>query len=66
MTLSDILSRLPDYHGHNGRYMVRCPAHDNQYRSLSVAKGDNGHILLYCHAGCSAGSIIASLNFERR
>ncbi len=62
MTLSDVFSRLHNCCGHNGRYMARCPAHDDQYRSLSVAEGDDGRIFLYCHAGCSVGSIIAALN----
>ena len=40
MTLSDVLSRLPDYRRHNGQYMAYCPAHDDRYRSLSIAALD--------------------------
>lgn len=55
MTLSDILSRLEGVQGRNGQYSAKCPAHDDRRNSLSVSAGEDGKILLHCHAGCSAG-----------
>lgn len=49
MTLEEILSRLEGVKGGNGQYSARCPAHDDHNASLSVASGENGEILLYCH-----------------
>lgn len=48
MTLHDILSRLDVKSGNNGRYMARCPCHNDQQASLSVGVGDDGRVLLHC------------------
>ena len=40
---------------------ARCPAHDDRAPSLSVGVGDDGRVLLTCHAGCPAERIIAAL-----
>lgn len=37
--------------------IARCPAHDDRNPSLSIADGDDGRLLLYCHAGCSYDAI---------
>lgn len=34
----------------DGRWMTRCPCHDDQHASLSVARGEDGRVVLYCHA----------------
>ncbi len=47
------------WHGHYGS--ARCPAHDDQLPSLSLANGHDGRLLLYCYAGCSFREIIQAL-----
>ncbi len=44
-------------------YAGRCPcsAHDDKRPSLSIASGEDGRILLYCHAGCSFDAICQEL-----
>ncbi len=42
-------------------WAARCPAHDDRKASLSVAAGDNGGVVLHCHAGCSAESVVRNL-----
>ncbi len=42
----------------------RCPAHDDRSVSLSVKEGDDGRILLYCHAGCETKDICAALGLK--
>jgi hypothetical protein len=37
---------------------TKCPAHDDVKASLSVNEGDDGRVLLCCHAGCSFEEII--------
>ena len=39
----------------------RCPAHDDHDPSLSVNEGDDGRVLLYCHAGCVPERIVEAL-----
>ena len=38
-----------------------CPAHDDRNASLSICLGDDGRLLLKCHAGCPNESIVAAL-----
>lgn len=38
-----------------------CPAHDDTRSSLSVSTGDDGRVLLHCHAGCDFGAILSAL-----
>lgn len=47
-------------------WSCRCPAHDDRGPSLSIGKGDDGRVLLTCHAGCPFDSIVAALGLEKR
>lgn len=42
----------------------RCPAHDDRKPSLGLSEGDDGRVLIKCHAGCSTESIVAGLGLE--
>lgn len=44
-----------------GGYACRCPAHDDAHPSLSIGRGDDGKLLLHCHAGCSFDQLLAAL-----
>lgn len=44
-----------------GRWMARCPAHDDRSPSLSVRQGDGGTVLLHCFGGCSAAEVVAAM-----
>ncbi len=44
-----------------GKWMARCPAHDDKTASLAVTQADNGKVLLHCHASCATESILAVL-----
>jgi len=41
-----------------------CPAHDDRKNSLSIGLGENGKILLHCHAGCSTESILRAAGLK--
>src|SRR5262249_10331976 len=45
--------------GRNG--LARCPAHDDRTPSLSVSDGNDGKVLVHCHAGCSQDAVIVAL-----
>lgn len=47
-------------------YMARCPAHDDRRASLSIKEGDDGKLLLHCHAGCEPEQIVAALDLAMR
>lgn len=38
-----------------------CPAHEDENPSLSVTDGEQGRVLVYCHAGCSQEAVVAAL-----
>ncbi len=42
-------------------WMARCPAHDDRDPSLSMKDGDEGRVLVKCHAGCSQDAVVAAL-----
>lgn len=47
-----------------GRWLGKCPAHDDKSPSLSITETRDGKILLHCFAGCGAGEIVQALGLE--
>jgi len=41
-------------------YLALCPAHEDHSASLSVREGDDGRVLLHCHAGCELSDVLAA------
>lgn len=64
MNVNEILHRLQGVKGGSGQWSARCPAHDDRQNSLSVAVGDDGRILLRCHAGCGVETIAGALGLS--
>src|SRR2546428_9235101 len=57
MTADDLLSRFDAVRPRGGgRWVSRCPAHDDRSPSLSISGGDKG-LLLKCWAGCELSAI---------
>ncbi|WP_239656316.1 DUF3631 domain-containing protein [Mycobacterium riyadhense] len=44
---------------------AQCPAHDDGRPSLSLRRID-GSVLVYCHAGCQIGDVLAALSLDMR
>ena len=42
-------------------WMARCPTHDDHEPSLSITPGEDGKVLLRCHAGCDQIGVIDAL-----
>ena len=49
-----------------GRWLAKCPAHDDRKASLAIRELDDGRILLHDFAGCEAEIVLSSvgLTFE--
>ncbi len=63
--VQEVLSKLEGVkHGSNGQYTARCPAHDDRHASLSIARGDDGRVLMHCHTGCTMTDILNALGIE--
>ena len=43
------------------KWQARCPAHPDRNPSLSIARGDDGRVLLKCWAGCGAADVVQSV-----
>jgi putative DNA primase/helicase len=57
-----ILSNLKKVKGAgHGKWSALCPAHDDKKPSLSVGLGEDGKVLLHCHAGCDVKDIVAAI-----
>jgi hypothetical protein len=65
MSVETLLSRL---HGVRrtgaGRWIARCPAHDDRTPSLSIRELDDKRILLHCFGGCSVHDVLAAVGLE--
>ncbi len=47
-----------------GRWIARCPAHEDRSPSLSVRELDDGRVLLHDFGGCDTGAVLASLGLQ--
>ncbi len=61
-----ILARFPDARETNGEWSARCPAHEDRRASLSISQGDDGRVLLHCHAGCEPAAIVGKLGLRMK
>jgi putative DNA primase/helicase len=61
-----ILSALPDAHESSGGWSARCPAHDDRQASLSINQGDDGRVLLHCHAGCEPEAVVGKIGLTMK
>src|SRR5687768_125943 len=59
-----LLARLPDAKRAGKGWSARCPAHSDRRASLSIAEGDDGRVLVKCHAGCKVEAICAAVGLR--
>jgi P4 family phage/plasmid primase-like protien len=64
MTLNEILSRLHEAKKTANGWEAHCPAHEDKNASLSITEGQDGRILLHCHAGCTIEQIVSALGLK--
>ena len=56
-----VLRNLKNVSTGTAGWTALCPAHGDTRNSLSVAEGDDGRVLLRCHAGCTFDDIVDAL-----
>jgi hypothetical protein len=56
MTPDEISARLSGRKSFGG-WTAKCPAHEDKTASLSISEGNDGRVLLHCHAGCPTEAI---------
>lgn len=67
VTAERLLERLDAVRDNGGgRWLARCPAHDDRSPSLSVRQTNDGTVLIHCFAGCSAADVVAAVGLEFR
>jgi len=57
-----VLPKLEGVRKSGGAWNARCPAHEDHHPSLSVSAGQNGKVVLHCHAGCEPGAVLDALS----
>ena len=50
----------------SGRWIARCPAHQDRSPSLSIRETADGRVLLHDFGGCPTGDVLAALGLELR
>jgi hypothetical protein len=49
-------------------WLASCPTanhkHGDRSRGLSIREGDDGRVLVHCHAGCAVHEVVAALGLE--
>jgi hypothetical protein len=65
MTVETLLSRLDKVRRTGaGRWIARCPAHDDRTPSLSIRELDDGRTLIHCFGGCSVADVLAAVGLD--
>jgi putative DNA primase/helicase len=59
------VSRLDGVKKSSNGWEARCPAHDDERASLSIKAGDKA-VVLKCHAGCDAETVVAAMGVHMR
>jgi hypothetical protein len=66
MTTEEIAEHLQASPVGPGRWVTKCPAHDDGSPSLSIREGADGKTLLFCHAGCELCNILSASGLRLR
>jgi RecA/RadA recombinase len=67
MSLSDVIPVIEGMGARrvgDGKWKLRCPAHEDKTPSLDVTRGTGGKVLLICRAGCSVESVMSGLGLD--
>jgi hypothetical protein len=66
MNATEFVARFEGVIRSGDGWVARCPAHEDERASLSVAEGHDGRILIKCFAGCASKTIVEALGLEMK
>ncbi len=62
MSLETLIDRLDGVKETGyGKYLSRCPSHDDRSPSLAIKEEGDGRILLHCFAGCETEDVLSAI-----
>ena len=64
MKIDDFLARLDGVTKQSNGWLCCCPAHGDSNPSLSVDEGEDGRILVKCHAGCETSAVVDAMGLK--
>lgn len=64
--IDEVLRRLQGVRRTARGWIAKCPAHSDENPSLTLSIGQDGRILLFCHAGCRLEDVCAALGIRVR
>lgn len=64
--LARLLQKLGDrvVRASGGTTFAKCPAHEDGKASLAIKSGDDGRVLMKCHAGCENADVVERLGMK--
>jgi hypothetical protein len=48
----------------SGKWISRCPAHEDKSPSLSIREMEDGRVLINCFAGCGTGDVLDAIGLR--
>ena len=65
MSIETLISRLDGVKetGH-GKYVARCPAHEDRSPSLAIKECSDGRVLLHCFALCEVEDVLSAIGLQ--
>ncbi|MFT7692260.1 MAG: 5S rRNA maturation endonuclease (ribonuclease M5) [Candidatus Latescibacterota bacterium] len=61
MPIESFINGLDAVRSDGSGFIARCPAHEDTNPSLSISEGEDGRILVKCHAGCTAEKVVSEM-----
>lgn len=62
--IDEILEHFSDAKPNGTGWKCKCPGHDDRVASLSIREGDDGKVLVKCHAGCETPDVLAKVGLR--
>jgi len=66
MNIEEFLTHFQTATKTGAGWQAKCPAHDDGTASLSIKSGDDGKIVIHCHAGCKFEDIVGTLGLQKK
>jgi hypothetical protein len=65
MIAEDMIARLDAVRETGpGRWLARCPGHEDRHPALSIRESEDGRILIHDFAGCPVDSVVSALGLR--